>query len=93
MSLFSDPETHAANPPESWTVWQPSPRVWHLSTRLGIGTLDTFRTKREALAAKTSGHLFDLWHREARWYAGESIPGWRDYAELVTTSRPKGEPG
>lgn len=87
MALFRC-EDHADNGPETWrveTVRDASgrrvPSLFHLTTA-GGDVLDTFTTRREAEAAKESGHLVTLYHRERRWYAGEEIPGWRPWAEV-----------
>jgi hypothetical protein len=80
MSLFADPLTHAANPPESWSVVKLGEHHWVLTTASGIGTLDTFKTRHAAEEAKCSGHLFDLYNDEVRWYAGESVRNWKPYA-------------
>lgn len=82
MSVFPTPEAHAANPPESWTVTRISDRVWYLCAADGV-MLDRFKSRDAAVEAKTSGWLFHLYHKEARWYAGENIPNWRPYAEAV----------
>lgn len=83
MSLFTNPKEHAANPPETWTAHKHGNR-WQLRTKDG-GTLDTFDTKTAAEQARTTGFLADLYAVETRWYNGETIPGWRSYAELVPT--------
>lgn len=78
--LFSDPQTHAQNPPSSWEIVKLYPR-WVLTTAMGIGTLETFATKRDALAAKESGFLFDLYYQEGRWMAGDDVAGWKPWSE------------
>ncbi len=84
MAVFATPEENAANPPESWEVHKRGKRSWALTVKSDGGTLDVFKTRREAIAATTGGFLFDLYHRERRWYAGERIgPGWKPYAQVV----------
>ncbi len=73
--LFS-PDEHPKRPPETWTVRKHG-RRWLLLS--GEHSLDSFATKREAERAKTSGFLFDLYHKEGRWFAGEHVEGWRPY--------------
>jgi len=68
-------EDHPNHPPETWTVAKHG-RKWCLF--IAGHCADTFATKHEAERAKTRGFLFDLYHKERRWYAGESIPGWKD---------------
>lgn len=78
MSIFASPAEHAAHPPSSWTVRKHG-RKWGLF----IGNehpADTFLTKRQAEAAKTTGFLADLYAKELRWYAGEAVYGWKPYA-------------
>jgi hypothetical protein len=83
MSLFRSPQEHAANPPESWTVVKAANRRW----RLIAGTdhngndivLHSADTRQECEHKKTSGFYFDLYQTESRWYAGESVAGWRDH--------------
>lgn len=90
MSLFSGPDEHAANPPETWTVTR-SGRRWKLCTSSG-GVLGAYNTRGQAEAARTSGFLADLYADETRWYAGESVRGWLPYQDLnagqgINTSR------
>jgi hypothetical protein len=79
MALHLTPEEHDADPPSGWTVHK-NGRRWQLRNKDG-GVIDTFDTKRQAEAAKTSGHLFDLYQDEGRWFKGERPRGWRPYAE------------
>lgn len=80
MALHLTPEQHDADPPSRWTVHKVTDRRWQLRSSTG-GVLDTFDTKAKAQAAKVSGRLFDLYQREGRWFAGETQPGWKSYAE------------
>lgn len=80
MSVYATPEENAANPPDTWTVVK-GYGGWHLTDQHGT-VLDRFRTKREAEQARTDGQVARLWDQERRWYAGETIPGWKPYAEL-----------
>ena len=81
MSLFSNPEEHAANPPATWQITGKG-RYWHLRTASG-GTLDSFGTKRAAEDARTSGFLVEMYEDETRWYRGESVRNWVPYRELA----------
>jgi hypothetical protein len=77
--MFANPEEHAANPPETWTV-QRAGRRWRLLTASG-GFIDSFDTKGAAEGARTSGRWADLYESDGRWYAGETPPGMRSYAQ------------
>ncbi len=77
MSLFAGPAEHAGNPPESWTVTKAG-RVWHLCTA-GGGVLGSYPTRRAAEQDRASGPYVELYADEARWYAGESVRGWKPY--------------
>lgn len=77
MPLHRTPEEHAANPPQSWQVVKAAPRVWQLTASSGV--LDTFTSRREAEEAKHTGRWVEQYRKEARWFAGESIPGWKPY--------------
>jgi hypothetical protein len=87
MTVF-DQAQHIENPPETWRVERiPETRRWALVTDDGDAALagdriDTFETMREAQEARESGFMAELWRKESRWYAGESINGWRDYSEV-----------
>ena len=89
MSIFSSPEEHAANPPETWVVGR-TPRTtylpWRLTTKNGTVLETSIRTKREAEALKVSGFWFNLYQLESRWYAGETILHWKPYVPKVVTS-------
>lgn len=87
MSIFSGPDEHAANPPSTWRVVRRENRGWHL-TLSDDSVLETFSTKREALAAREGGFLFDLYGKESRWYAGDDIEGWKPYAEVAPAPAP-----
>ena len=76
MSVFSGPEEHAANPPETWIVVKASERNWHLRAQTGA-TLHRGTTKRECEYAREVGFIRNLYDKETRWYAGEPIPGWK----------------
>lgn len=77
MALHLTPESHAADPPEGWTVRKHG-RRWSLLSGDGH-TLDSFKTKREAILAKQMGRLVDLYRAEGRWFKGESVGCWRPY--------------
>lgn len=85
MAVFTSPEASASNPPETWEVVKVAERLWRLTTADGA-VLDSFTRKSDAEAAKTEGWLLNLYLDEARWYAGESVRGWKPYAELKGTS-------
>lgn len=77
MSLFKGPAEHAANPPETWIVTRVG-HQWALQTTAG-GTLDHATTRSAAESLRTEGFIANLYAKEARWYAGESVSGWRPY--------------
>ena len=82
MTLFYSPEEHAANGPDTWLVVRvPLTTAWAVETAAGI-TLDYANTKAEAEALRHTGWLVTLYHRESRWFAGERVRGWRQYAEM-----------
>lgn len=92
MSLFSNPEEHAANPPETWQVVKVG-RGFAIVTkdvtdadleRGGISYLEHFERKRDAVAAlngETRSWALTQYEKDARWYAGETLPGQRSWAE------------
>lgn len=80
MSLFRNPEEHAANPPETWQVDKVADRCWRLTAAGGTVTIDTFPTRKVAEAARAYGWAANLWHQETRWYGGEAIAGWKQYS-------------
>lgn len=89
MSIFASPEEHAANPPSTWEVRQWG-RKWVLvCTKWPITTLATFTTMREAKQAKITGFLADLYAKESRWYAGESVDNWKPYIPQAKDSAPE----
>lgn len=84
MSLFSGPTEHAANPPESWQVvrFQVGRRPsWYLATADGRHIGNAQSTRKAAELERTEGFYFNLWHMDARWYAGHTPPGHRSWAE------------
>jgi hypothetical protein len=85
MALFNTPEKHAANPPATWQVVKVVERRWDLKADGGV--IDSFTTKREAEEHKTTGRWVRLYEDEGRWYAGESVRGWRPYKPPVTASK------
>lgn len=80
MACYIDPETHAANPPETWTVQKRGQRGWALVDREGT-VLESTTTKRDALAAIETGTFRRAYDAEGRWYAGETPPGRKSWAE------------
>ena len=83
MSLFSGPEEHAANPPESWQAVKVAAGCWHLTTAAGVALGGSYKTRKAVEADKTSGFFVNLYRQEARWYAGEAVTGWKPYADVV----------
>lgn len=80
MSMFAGPDEHAANPPETWKVVK-SGRAWHLITMTG-DVLDYFVRQSDAVAAIEEGPIRRLYDDETRWYAGESVRGWKPWADV-----------
>jgi hypothetical protein len=72
-------DRHQENHPTTWKI-QRRGRKFHIVTKDGV-SLDSFTTRRAAEKASQSGWLIDLYDKETRWFAGESVPGWRSYAE------------
>lgn len=84
MSLFGGRAEHAANPPDTWNVVRSGNR-WNLITTAGA-VLDSFDRKRDAEAGRITGFAADLYAKETRWYAGETIPGWKPYQPPPTAA-------
>jgi hypothetical protein len=84
MSLFSNPEEHAANPPSTWLVVKTG-GCWSICAADGYELEGNFDRKRDAEAARTSGFAAQLYAKETRWYAGESVRGWKPYSEVAHT--------
>lgn len=83
MSLFSTPEDHAANSPDTWQVVKTTGgRGWRLQTKDGV-SLESFTTKRAAELARTEGFFARTYAEEGRWYAGETPAGRRSWAECL----------
>lgn len=81
MALHRTPEEHNANPPHTWHVVKVIDGVWDLRMQSDDATLERFSTKCAAELAKSEGFYVELYEKEGRWFAGESIPNWRPYAE------------
>jgi len=75
--LHLTPEDHATDPPEKWAIIKDCDR-WLLMSSLG-GTLDSYKRKLDAEAARTSGPYVSLYEKEGRWFAGESVANWKPY--------------
>lgn len=89
MALHLNLAEHEADPPAAWHV-EKHGRRWALVSSSG-GTLDTFATKREALAAKESGFLASLYEKEGRWFRGETVPGWKPYSAIAKAEGSAGQ--
>jgi len=95
MALFSGPTEHAANPPETWKAVRVGDRNWQLVTLSGT-VINSYASK-----AQADGSIDLVWRviydREARWYAGEPITGWKPWAavkaEHASTARRLAERG
>lgn len=86
MSLFQTPEEHAANGPDTWRVEKVRDGLWAILTahgdpQLAGDRLETYPTRKSAMVGLEDGWAAGLWEKERRWYAGESIPGWKTWAE------------
>jgi hypothetical protein len=82
MSLHTSPAQHDANPPSTWHAVKVGERAWEL--RDGDGhTLDRgFRTRADAEAAIARGWARNTYEEEGRWYAGDTPPHMRPWAEV-----------
>ena len=83
MSLFSGPEEHAANPPETWEVVKVAEGRWTLRPAGADYYFETYPTRRAAVEDTQSGPYVRLYRQEADWYAGKPVAGWKPYRELV----------
>lgn len=84
MSYYPDPETLAANPPETWRVEKRGERLWGLYIDSSHEhPVETFRTKASALAERdlASSRIRREVEKERLWYAGETPYGWKSWAE------------
>lgn len=79
MVMFRSPEEHAANPPETWHAFKAGTKAWYLLAGNGVVLDYSTRTKRACEALIERGHVRSLYDREARWYAGEPVSGWKPY--------------
>lgn len=85
MSLFADPEQHAANPPETWQIVRiPTGSRARFALKISADQPhpETFATRGEAERERDKGYTRRLYEDEARWYAGEPVRGWRPWAEV-----------
>lgn len=92
MSLFTTPEQHAANGPDTWRIVKYG-RGFAIVTkdvtdemvqRGGIPILTHCERKRDAVAIlepHVNSWLVQAYEKEGRWYAGETPPGQRSWAE------------
>jgi hypothetical protein len=82
MSLFSTPQTHAENAPETWQTVKVADRAWEVQTKDGT-TLTRMTRKVDADMVRTCPESFMrmAYDKEGRWYAGAQIPGWKSWAE------------
>lgn len=86
MSYYPDPETLAANPPESWRVVKRGERMWDLRIESGHEwPAETFETRRAATAERNdpASRTRRAVEQERRWMAGETPYGWKSYAECL----------
>ncbi len=83
MSLFADPVEHAANPPASWQAVKVADHNWQLRTAAGGVIGYGYRTRAAAEADKTSGSWVLMYEKEGRWYAGDTPPGMKPYAQVL----------
>lgn len=83
MALFRSPAEHAQYPPETWNVVHSGsnskPRRWIVEITPGV-ELAAYPTRRDAVAATQGGRWVELYRKEARWFAGEPVAGWRPYS-------------
>lgn len=77
--MLFHPTVHADNPPETWVVVKVADRCWHLRTKDDVTLQYACKTKREAEALKTSGFYVNLYEKERRWYAGETVDAWKPF--------------
>lgn len=83
MSYYPDPETLAANPPETWRVEKRAERLWVLCVDGGDYYVQSFSTKREALAERDDPNSYTrrMVEQERRWYEGVNPAGWKSWEE------------
>lgn len=80
VALHLNLADHDADPPSNWVVQKVKNGLWHLNNNQGF-TLESFKTKKAAEKAKSSGFYFNLYEKEGRWFRGEPVPDWKPYAE------------
>lgn len=78
MALFASPRVHAENPPATWVVVKKMAGRWALCTKAGT-ELQRFTSRRDAESAREGGQMVELYRKEGRWFAGESVQGWEPY--------------
>uniref|UniRef100_UPI003F497083 hypothetical protein n=1 Tax=Nonomuraea sp. CA-251285 TaxID=3240002 RepID=UPI003F497083 len=83
MTLFANPAQHAANPPHTWQVVKAGTHQWTHATADGTAIGNRYDRKSDAENDLLTSPYAKLWTQEQRWYAGESVPGWRPYAECL----------
>jgi len=86
MSHYPDPETLAANPPETWRVVKRGERSWGLYMDSTYEhPAETFRTKALAIAERDNPNSYTrrAVEQERLWYAGVTPNGWKTYAECL----------
>lgn len=82
MSMFNGPAEHAANPPATWTVVKHG-RSWNVTTADGTVIVPSRPSKAAALEDTRTGMYVKMYDELTRWYAGETKPGHKSYAETV----------
>jgi hypothetical protein len=80
--MFGTKKEHEANPPETWQVVKVGDR-WKVSPAGEDYALDTYRTKKEAVANTVEdGYWYEQYQKYTRWYAGEPQAGWKQYVDI-----------
>lgn len=79
--MFTTPEDHAANPPETWQVVKAGPGAWLLTTK-DDDVITSGSTKKGMEAERDGGTYRRMYDEEGRWYAGETRHGRRSWADV-----------
>ena len=83
MSMYSNPEELAANPPETWRVIKRGMRWGLYIDAAAEHPVRSFDTKRDALAERDDpqSRIRREVEWDRRWYEGETPAGWKSWAE------------